>query len=196
MEKIKIIFVFIMVFFCSYSKTKINFAEQLTVIYKNLEPLGVNVTPPGRLIVKADKGEFRYSETVADRQPLDVTVTVPFKVISGAKDPIRDSLFRSINLKLSGNLPDSGGVGGRFSLESPGVDGNPPSSMEARGFFVDNSQSIYDAPLTFVTSSTEYTGRAKIDVLFNTEKNPKLMKGVYKGVLILEATYNNVSVGG
>lgn len=190
MKKIKIMFMLLLIFCCSYSKTTLNFSEHLAVIYKNLDPLGINVTTPGRLTVKADKGTFKYSDTVADRKALEVIITVPFNTTASI-DPLRDTLFRSVRMSLHGNLPDDGEFGGRFSLSS--ADGN---TMEARGFFVESGKSVYDAPLNFISSATKYSGKTKIDVLFNTEKNPKMLKGVYKGVLILEATYNNVSVGG
>lgn len=190
MKKIKIISMLMLIFCYSYSKTTLNFSEHLAVIYKNLDPLSIRISHIEKITVKADKGTFKYSETAADRKPLEITITVPFTT-TGPSNQIRDTLFRSVRLRLHGDLPDEGIFGGRFSLNS-----NEGNRMEARGFFIENGENIFDAPLSLLSSSAEYTGRTKIDVLFNTEKNPKLLKGVYRGVLRLEATYNNVSVGG
>lgn len=175
MKFYKIILIFMLLVTYLYPVTKINYAKQLVILYKVLDPLTVEVDTPEKMTVKSGREKFKYSEVTSSKKPLNVKVEAPYK----ERDLILDTIYGTATLELLNN--------GRFELKSI-EDQN--KVVKGRGFFSEVGENTSKMKLELFNSNVanKYQASTKIDAIFNEDQDEMLM-GTYKGVMILNVTY-------
>lgn len=175
MKFYKFIVIFVLLVNYVYPITKLNYAKQLVVLYKVLDPLTVEVDIPEKMTVKSGHEKFKYSEVISSRKPLNVKVEAPYK----DRDLILDTIYGTATLELQNN--------GRFDLKNTK---DPNIVIEGRGFFPEVGENVSKMKLELFNSNVanKYQAFTKIDAVFNESQNEMLM-GTYKGVMILSVTY-------
>ena len=101
MKRIFIVLSFLLVTIISYSDVKWEGEDgRLTIIYKIIDPLIVDVEQPQKLVIGSNKKNFTYSEVSKTRKPLLVTVKSSYNEI--------DELLRKIYETVYFELPNMG----------------------------------------------------------------------------------------
>lgn len=175
MKKLVVGSIFLVLSFSTFSVTTFNFTNQLVVIYKVLNPLIVEVEQTEKMQVPSSADTFRYSETVASRKKIGITVKAPYN----ERDLILDKIYGTAKLELENN--------GEFELVEIK---DSEKRIGGRGFFISEGKesSSLILPLFNASVQNRYEQRAELDAIFN-EKKEKMLMGTYKGVLKLNVTY-------
>lgn len=156
-----------------------NDKKTITIVYKILEPLIVNIEKPEKIIARRNEKEFSYSSKKG--KPLLVTVEAPYN--NGTIDDILRKVYEKVYFKLEEE--------GNFYLEN-----KEESSYRilAKGYFVDSNIVNKNSKVTYyykdfpskVEGNSFYTTTG-IDVDFYINNDIPL--GVYEGTLKLNVWF-------
>lgn len=182
----KLIGIIIMFFFF-----KVGYAEtiwrgednkKLTVIYKVLHPLIVNIEEPEKLIINRSEENFTYSKKNERKAPILVTVKAPYNQES--YDEILRKIYETVYFKLEDD--------GIFNLVH--IDDNS-MKISAEAYFIDDIYTLgrnkvkeYYKPFSSNTSGKEFITTTTIDVDFKNDPSRNKL-GLYKGSLKLNVWF-------
>lgn len=155
---------------------------RISIIYKIVDPLLVEVETPKRLIVSATQKEFTYSKMTETKQPLLVTVKSPYNTV----DDILRKIYENVYLELQDN--------GVYTLRND----TTTKVIAGKGYFIDTEVGATAETKTTQlvkqfanrVSGTNFSVTTNIDSDFVLPEGEVPM-GVYKGTL-----YLNVWFGG
>lgn len=181
MKRIFIVLSFLLATIISYSEVKWEGEDgRLTIIYKIIDPLIVDVEQPQKLVIGSNKKNFTYSEVSKTRKPLLVTVKSSYNEI--------DELLRKIYETVYFELPNMG----EFKLK------NEKNNAEiiGKGYFIDNEvganrsnqRTEISKPFSNRVNGATFSTTTNIDANFTLPEGEVPM-GVYKGSLHLNVWF-------
>lgn len=153
---------------------------RISIIYKIVDPLLVEVETPKRLIVSATQKEFTYSKMTETKQPLLVTVKSPYNTV----DEILRKIYENVYLELQDN--------GVYTLRND----TTTKVITGKGYFIDaEGNATTETKTTYLVkqfanrvSGTGFSVTTNIDSDFVLPEGEVPM-GVYKGTLRLNVWF-------
>lgn len=185
MKKILILLSFLLVTIISYSDVKWEGEDgRVTIIYKIVDPLIVDVEQPQKLVIGANQKKFTYSEASKDKKRVNVKVNAPYN-----QNHSIDNILRAIYAKVYFELQDKG----EFNLTHTK---NPENIIKGQGYFVDKEAGIssndkktfYNKDFSNRVNGNKFYTTSQIDADFEMTKENMPM-GVYSGTLKLNVWF-------
>lgn len=156
--------------------------NKITVIYKILNPLVVEVDKPERLRVNRAEKEFKYSSKSEGKKRIKVTVEAPYN--KGSIDDILRKIYERVYFRLDND--------GRFELLH---DTDSTAKIEGQGYFVDeeistvgNRVTSFDKSFYNNVGGENFNATTEIDVDFKLPSE-FIPLGVYRGILKLNVWF-------
>ena len=183
MKRIFIVLSFLLITIISYSEVKWDGEDgRVTIIYKIVDPLIVEVEQPQKLVIGANQKKFTYSEASKRKKALLVTVKSPYNQV----DELLRKIYETVYFKLDNN--------GEFKLTNE----KTTKEISGKGYFIDNeAQATRDKKVTEISkpfanrvNGNGFSVTTGVDADF-TLPEEEVPMGVYKGTL-----YLNVWFGG
>lgn len=184
MKRIFIVLSFLLITIISYSDVKWEGEDgRVTIIYKIVDPIIVDVEQPQKLIVSANQKKFTYSEVNRDKKRINVRINAPYN-----QNHSIDSILRAIYEKVYLELQNDG----KFELQNEKKSQN---IIKGKGYFVDNEakvmskdkQTFYSKEFSNRVNGNKFYTTSQIDADFEMDENMPM--GVYKGTLKLNVWF-------
>lgn len=181
MKRILILLSFLVVTVMSYSDVKWEGEDgRVTIIYKIVDPLIVEVEQPQRLVIGANQKKFTYSEASKKKKPLLVTVRSPYNQV----DELLRKIYETVYFEL--------GNRGEFKL----VNEKTTKEINGQGYFIDNEgKATRDKKVTELSkpfanrvNGNGFSVTTGVDADFTLPEGEVPM-GVYKGTLHLNVWF-------
>lgn len=173
----------------------INGNGSLTILYKTLPPLVVEVDEPEIMRIKRGTSKFKYSNSTKSQKPLNVNIEIQFNdgIIdqNGINKDIVQAIYDTVNLKLLGN--------GKIELRAmnetiwPRIDGTGVINgivyfSNISGDKENNGESITRKLGESIKGGLLTSNDIYIDAEFNQEEK-EILAGTYLGKITLEVEF-------
>ena len=175
-----IVFFFIVFSFSTFSQTYWKGEnKKITIIYKVLDPLIIDIEPTERLYISKLDKNFKYSQKSTTRNGILVKVETPYNTSS------YDEILRKIYEKVY------------FQLENEGVfdlvhENNTMYKIKGSAYFVDENvkekATEYSKEFASSVAGSSFNTTTRIDVDFSLP-DTELPLGIYKGTLRLNVWF-------
>lgn len=178
------VFYILIVIFC-YADVKWSGEDgKLTVVYKIVDPIIVDVDKPKKITVTSNQQSFSYSQMNGDNSKIEVRVTVPYN--SGEVDDILRAIYERVHFRLQNS--------GKFDLV---LDKNTSEIIQGQAYFIDNAagatttnkKTEYFKDFSNTVAGNQFYTTSQIDVDFTTTKSEMPM-GIYRGILKLDVWFD------
>lgn len=154
--------------------------QGITVVFKVLDPLIVNVEKPSKLYISKLDKKFSYSEKSDTKKSLLVSVETPYENV----DNILRRIYENVYFKLENN--------GVFKLSH---ESQKQFYIQGNGYFIDDQYiskdlkaTEYSKPFSNTLNGNKFYTTTNIDVDFSIlDENIPL--GIYNGSLILNVWF-------
>lgn len=186
MKKSIILSLFLLMAIFSYSMvTWEGDKNNVSIIYKIVDPVIVEVEKPQKIVVSSGQKNFTYSEMVKDRKRIGVKVNTPYN------PTMIDDVLRAIYERVYFSLQDNG----NFDLKNT-TDPTNVSIIKGKGYFVDQNSGVlaaekrtfYDKEFANSVGGVGFYTTTEIDADFTMQQDNMPM-GVYTGTLKLDVWF-------
>lgn len=183
MKRLIILSLFLIINIFSYSNVIWDGENQkISIIYKIVDPIIVNVDIPERITVSSGQKNFTYSHMVKDKRMITVKVNAPYN------PSMIDNVLRAIYERVYFSLQNNG----EFDLKNS----TEQAIIKGKGYFVDSNEGIlatakrtsYDKEFANNVSGTNFYTTTQIDADF-TMGQENMPMGVYTGTLKLDVWF-------
>lgn len=196
----KVILIYFMVIKIIFSATEWNFSGingngSITILYKTLPPLVVEVDEPELMRIKRGKDSFKYSDVSRSKKPLNVNIEIQFNngIIdnNGSNKDIISTIYDTVKLELLNN--------GEITLLQDNLSGVPRNNdslgikgevyfTNISGIELENKYILIKKLGESIKNGLLTTNDIYIDAEFNKEKN-EILSGQYSGKIIMSVEF-------